>query len=165
LSAVARHRTVLIELPEPFGGRRCLGFGEGDAGWLGGVAEGRVVRQYICIAESAAHQRMLGLNRRGAMNKLPRSLIRSPRPPSDGAASDEPVAHWIAAKRGGLRLAARTVECRGDFLHAARSTVVFAEQLLTSGRSGGCFDPEEICSLEELEQRLRAAGVRVVSQG
>jgi hypothetical protein len=164
LTAVARHRTVLIPLPGPFGQRCCLGFGEGEAGWLGGIAEGRVVRLYICIAERAAHQRMLQLNSAGAMTKLPRSLIAPRDLPIDGAASNEPVAHWIAAKRGGRRLGVRTVECRGDFQHAARSAVVFAGALLTQERRGGCYDPEEICTLTGVESQLRAAGITIVSR-
>ena len=75
LTAVSRHRTALVRLPSPFGERRCLGFGEGDAGWLGGIAEGRIVRQYVCIAEPAVHERLLGLNSAGAMASMPRSLI------------------------------------------------------------------------------------------
>jgi hypothetical protein len=54
------------------------------------------------------------------------------------------------------------MRCRGDFLHAARSTVVLADALLTRSQRGGCFDPEEICTLKGLESRLRAAGVRIV---
>jgi hypothetical protein len=99
------------------------------------------------------------------MDELPRSLIRSRGLPGNDAASTEPVAHWIAANRGGVRLGALTVECRGDFLHAARSTVVFADTLLASARGGGCFDPEEICTLRDLEPKLRAAGVRIVARG
>ena len=52
----------------------------------------------------------------------------------------------------------------GHFLHAARSTVVPAETLLHRRRAGGCFDPEEICTLAQIEPRLRAVGVTVVSQ-
>ena len=77
LTALARHRTALVPLPRPFGERRCLGFGEGDAGWLGGIAEGRIVRQYVCIAEPAVHERLLELNGMGAMTNLPRSLVGS----------------------------------------------------------------------------------------
>ena len=164
LTAVARHRTRLIPLPAPFGQRRCLGFGEGEAGWLGGVAEGRVVRLYICVCEPEPHERMLELNNAGAMTTLPRSLIQSRELPDGGAASSEPVAHWIAANRRERRLGAKTVECRGDFLHAARSTVVFAEALRAQGHSGGCFDPEEVCTLSGLESNLRAAGIRIVPQ-
>ena len=159
---MARHRTALVPLPRPFGERRCLGFGEGDAGWLGGIAEGRIVRQYVCIAEPAVHERLLELNSAGAMTSLPRSLIESRKQRVDGTASDEPVAHWIAAIRAGRRLAVRTVECVGGSLSAARSTVVFADALRTEPPPSGCFDPEEIWTLSGVEAKLRAAGITVV---
>jgi hypothetical protein len=132
---------VTVPLPSPFGVRRRVGFGEADAGWLGGLAEGRVVRVYICIAEPEAPQRLLDLNSAGAMNKLPSSLIGPRKPGFDGLPSIEPVAPWIAANRGERRLDALTVECRGHFLNAARSTVVFAEALMKQETHGGCFDP------------------------
>ncbi|HTT29376.1 MAG TPA: hypothetical protein VMG37_13265 [Solirubrobacteraceae bacterium] len=164
LTGVARHRTTQVPLPSPFGERACLGFGEGDAGWLGGVAEGRVVGQYICLNEPDVHERLLELNRDGGITMPPRSLIGSRKPPLGGSASDEPVAHWIAAIRRGRRLGARTVECAGDYLHAAKSAVVFADVLLGRQRTGGCFDPDEICTLADIEPALRKAGVAVVPQ-
>lgn len=163
LTAVAQHRTVVVPLPSPFGERRCVGFGEGDAGWLGGVAEGRVVRVYICISERSTHERILALNSARVITTVPGPMIAPRVLPADGTPSDEPVAHWIAAIRGERRLGARTVECRGDFLHAARSAVVFADALLSQDVRGGCFDPEEICTLSALETRLRDAGIRIVS--
>jgi hypothetical protein len=163
LMAVARHRTARVPLPEPFGERLCLGFSEGDAGWLGGVAEGRIIRQYICISEPAVHRRLLELGSAGAMTELPTSLIGSREPPLDGAPSTEPVAHWVAAIQKGRRLGARTIQCRGDFLHAARSTVVFAESLLGQRHPRGCLDPEEICTVTGIEGRLRDAGIAIVS--
>jgi hypothetical protein len=162
LTAVSRHRTTLVSLPGPLGERRCIGFGEGDAGWLGGIAEGRIVRQFLCIAEPAVHERLLELNRAATMHALPRSLIGSRRPSGNDVASDEPVAHWIAAIRAGRRLGARTVECRGDFRRAAESTVVFADALLAGQPPRGSFDPEEICTLRDVEARLRAAGITIV---
>jgi NAD(P)-dependent dehydrogenase (short-subunit alcohol dehydrogenase family) len=165
LTAVARHRTTRVPLPDPFGERVCVGFGEGDAGWLGGVAEGRIVRQYIAVNELPVHERLLGLNLDGGMSALPRFLIGPRKPPVGGAASDEPVTHWIAAVRGGRRLGARVVECRGDFLHAANSAVVFADALLRQPRIGGCFDPDEICSLAEIEPALLRAGIAIVPVG
>ena len=163
LTTVARHRTALVPLPAPFGERRCLGFRERDAGWLGGIAEGRVVRQYICITEQPVHERLLALNAAAAFNKLPRELVGARNSAADAAASDEPVAHWIAAVREGRRLAARTVLCRGDFLHAARSTIVFADALLSRAQRGGCFDPEEICTLRGVQDELEAAGIRIAA--
>lgn len=158
-----RHRTAIVPLPLPFGERRCLGFGENDAGWLGGIAEGRVVRQYICIAEPAIHEQLLELNRIGAMDEVPRSLTAVPKRPLDSNSSDEPVAHWVAAIHAGRRLCARTVQCRGDFPHAAGCTVAFADALLTRERRGGCFDPEEIFTLSGLEARLRAQGISLLT--
>jgi NAD(P)-dependent dehydrogenase (short-subunit alcohol dehydrogenase family) len=163
LTALARHRTALVPLPNPFGERRCLGFGERDAGWLGGVAEGRIVRQYVCVAEPVVHERLLDLNRAGAMARLPRSLIGSRRPRVNGTPSDEPVAHWIAAVRAGRRLGASTVRCVGGSRSAARSTVVFADALRAKPTPSGCFDPEEIWTLSGVESKLRDAGVTVVS--
>jgi hypothetical protein len=164
LTTIARHRTAIVPLPQPFGERRCLGFDEGDAGWLGGIAEGRVVRQYICITEESIHERLLELNASAALHELPRELIGARGPSAHGAPSDEPVAHWVAAVRDGRRLSARTVECRGDFLHAARSTTLFADALLSRGQGPGCFDPEEICSLHDLQGKLMAAGITIVGR-
>jgi hypothetical protein len=164
LTTVARHRTAVVPLPEPFGERVCLGFGENEAGWLGGIAEGRIVRQYIYVGESELHERLLELNSAGCMNRLPTSLVAPRKPSASPTASEEPVAHWIAAIRTGRRLGARAVQCRGDFLHAARSTVVFADALLAEPRRAGCFDPEEIWTLSGLEAELKASGVTVVPQ-
>jgi NAD(P)-dependent dehydrogenase (short-subunit alcohol dehydrogenase family) len=163
LTALVRHRTALVSLPWPFGERRCLGFGEGDAGWLGGIAEGRIVRQYVCVAEPAVHEQLLELNDAGTMDQLPRSLLASPDPSVKQVAGKEPVAHWIAAIRGGRRLEARTVQCRGDFVHAAESVVVFAEALLAQPRQRGCFQPEETSTLSGIEAQLEAAGIAVVA--
>jgi len=163
LTALGRHRTALVPLPSPFGERRCLGFGERDAGWLGGIAEGRIVRQYVCITEPAVHERLLELNGAGAMANLPRSLIGVRKQRVDGSAGDEPVAHWIAAVRAGRRLGVRTVECVGGSRSAARSTVVFADALRAGPPPSGCFDPEEIWTLSGVEAELRDAGISVVS--
>ena len=163
LTAVARHRTALVPLPRPFGERRCLGFGEGDAGWLGGIAEGRIVRQYVCITEPAVHERLLEINSAGDMTSLPRSLIGPAKPRVQETAGEEPVAHWVAAIRAGRRLGASTVQCRGGARSAAGSTVVFADALRTQPRRPGCFDPEEIWTFAAVEAELRAAGVTVVS--
>ena len=163
LTVVSRHRTALVRLPSPFGERRCLGFGEGDAGWLGGIAEGRIVRQYVCIAEPAMHERLLELNSAGAMTDLPSSMIELREPHAGGTGGNEPLAHWIAAIHAGRLLGARTVECVGGTLSAARSTVVFADALRAEPPPPGCFGPEEIWTLNDLKAELRAAGIAVMS--
>lgn len=160
LRALSRHRTAAVPLPDPFGESECVGFAEGDAGWLGGVAEGRLIRVYFCFAEREAQRRLLMRNAARAV--IPPTGFR--RVPAGGHASGEPVVHWIAAKLRGRRIAARTLRCRGNYLHAAGCALVFAETLLEKRPGGGCFDPEELFTVEELEPRLARAGVSIVSE-
>ena len=94
---------------------------------------------------------------------MPRSLIESRKQNGERTTRNEAVAHWVAAIRTGRRLGARTVECLGGSLSAARSTVVFADSLRTEPPASGCFNPEEIWTLSGLEAKLRAAGISVVS--
>ena len=164
LTTIPRHRAAVVPLPGPFGQRVCLGFGEGDAGWLGGIAEGRIVRQYTCIAEPLVHERLLELNSAGRMNELQRSLIASRAPPAHSAACGEPVAHWIAAVREGRRLSARTIECHGELTCAAQTAVVLADALLSRPRAGGCFDPEELWTVGDVEAKLQVVGITVTSR-
>ena len=168
LTALGRHRTAFIPLPEPFGNRRCLGFAEGDAGWLGAVAADRAVNPYVCLAESSAHRAMLLLNTAGVISRLPRAVFGS-NPTTDGdEASREPVAHWVAVLEQGRRIAARTLECRGDYLGAAESAVVFAQALVDDGGDAqgrnGVFGPEDLLALDPLTAPLRAAGISVVDR-
>lgn len=162
LMTVARHRTVLVPLPEPFGERLCAGFGEDDAGWLGGIAEGRLVRVYVCVLEPALHEWLLTLNDVGGLSRLSKSLIRPRMPDGDRAAGREPVAHWIAAVRGDRRLGVWTVRCLGEFVHTARTAVVFGDSLLERPPGGGCFDTEEVFTLDDLRPRLHHQGITII---
>lgn len=163
LRVLPRHRTAVVPLPEPFGESDCVGFCEDDAGWLGGVAEGRVVRVYLRLFEPAAQQCLLAQNSAGALTALSGCPTVTPTP-AGGRASDEPVAHWIAAKQRGRRLAARTLECSGHYAHAAKCALVFAENLLGEPRKGGCFDPEEVFTMHELEPKLVRSGISTVDR-
>lgn len=165
LTTRARHRTASIPLPEPFGRRRCLGFAEPDAGWLGAVAAGRSVNSYVCLAERSAHRAMLALNAAGLMSRLPRAALGSARSPGGGP-SREPVAHWTAVLERGRRIAARTLECRGDYRGASESAVVFAQALLDDGAGAlrGVFGPEDLLDLDRLTPPLRGVGISVVDR-
>lgn len=168
LTTVGRHRTKVIPLPQPFGRRRCLGFAEPDGGWLGSVAGGRVVSPYLCIAEKATHRAMLAFNKAGLISRLPRAAFGSPPRTGAGDASDEPVAHWIAVLKQGERIAAQTLQCRGDYRCAAASTVVFARALIAGGAGGalprGVFDPGDLLSLDALAPALRQYGIAAVNE-
>lgn len=167
LGAVGRHRTTVIRLPEPFGQRRCLGFAEADAGWLGSVAADRTVSPYICIAERATHRAMLALNKAGLLSRLPRAAFRARATSSNGGdGSEEPIAHWIAVLKQGGRIAARTIECRGDYHCAAQSTVVFSDALLDDAPAirPGVFDPEDLLCFDRLAPALRKRGIMLVDR-
>ncbi len=168
LTTADRHRTKVIPLAPPFGVRRCIGFAEPDGGWLGSMAGDRVVSPYVCIAERTTHRSMLGLNKAGLMSRLPRAAF-GPRSSTDGGdVSEEPVAHWIAVLRRGERIAAQTLECHGDYLGAAASTVIFARTLVAGGAGSalprGVFDPEDLFSLDRLAPALREHGIAAVNQ-
>ena len=161
LRVLARHRTAVVPLPEPFGESDCVGFSEGDAGWLGGIAEGRVVRVYVRLAEPAAQRCLLAQNRAGTLTASSGCPVVTATP-ATGRASREPVAHWIAVKLRGNRLAARTLECAGHYAHAARCALMFAENLLEEPRRAGCFDPEEVFTFDELKPKLAGSGICTV---
>ena len=168
LTTVGRHRTKVIPLPQPFGRRRCLGFAEPDGGWLGSVAGDRVISPYLCIAEKATHRALLASNKAGLMSRLPRAAFSSPPRTGGGDASDEPVAHWIAVLKQNERIAAQTLQCRGDYRCAAASAVVFARALIADGTGTalphGVFDPEDLLCLDALAPALREYGIAAVSQ-
>ena len=139
LTRETRHQTTVVALPEPFGRRRCLGFAEADNGWLGAVADGRAVSPYLCISEHRVHSALLAFNSAGIIARLPRSAFvgaagSAEGPP--GSLGAEPVAHWVAVRRRGACLAARTLRCRGDYRSAAAGTVLFARSLAAGAGSG-----------------------------
>jgi hypothetical protein len=83
---------------------------------------------------------------------------------SRDVASEEAVRHWVAVRAGGEQLAARTLECRGDYESAARSTVVLAGAVIGRPVPAGVFGPEEVVTLDDLAPALRAAGIVVVDR-
>ena len=89
-------------------------------------------------------------------------MIHARLPDGNETANPEPVAHWIAAIRGERRLGVSIVRCRGELVQTARSAVVFAQSLLDDPPGGGCFDPEEVCTLEDLGPMLQAAGISII---
>jgi hypothetical protein len=162
-----RHQTTVVPLPEPFGRRRCVGFAEADNGWLGAVAGGRAVSPYLCISEHRVHSALLAFNSAGIIARLPRSAFASAPGSAAGAAGAEPVAHWVAVRRRGDCLAARTLRCRGDYRSAAAGTVLFGRSLAACVRSGGpagVLVPEDAFTIGSLEPELAESDIVVVDE-
>jgi hypothetical protein len=167
LTTESRHQTTVVPLPEPFGRRRCVGFAEADNGWLGAVADGRAVSPYLCISEHRVHSALLAFNSAGIIARLPRSAFASATGSAAGAAGAEPVAHWVAVRRRGACLAARTLRCRGDYRSAAAGTVLFGRSLAAGLRSGGpagVLVPEETFTIGELRSALAESDIMVVDE-
>jgi hypothetical protein len=82
-----------------------------------------------------------------------------------GEASREPVAHWVGVRRDGAVLAARTLEGAGDFRLAAATGVAFAGAVLGHAHAAGVRNPEDVLTLDRIDDMLRAAGARVVDRG
>jgi len=162
LTASARHPTLELPLPEPFGVRECIGFAEGERAWLGALGERVTVRPHLALAEPEAHAGFLQLNADGGLAELPRELFGTGRPPTTDGPSREPVAHWIAVLEGGRRLEARTVECRGDYVAAAHATMLMAEALAVTGPPPGLASIEDVLTLTALAPSLFECGVEVV---
>jgi hypothetical protein len=166
LIAARRHRTAVIPFPPPIGARRCLAYAESEEGWLGGLAQGRTVITYARFAPRALNGALLALNRLGLMSRLPRAAFVRTHKAAPTEATAEPVTEWVAVRRRGMRLAATTIEGEGGYRMTAAATVVLADALLDAHGAPvpepGCFDPQELFTLEQLEAGLRQAGVRVV---
>jgi hypothetical protein len=166
LTSARRHGTALIPFPEPIGERRCVAIAEAERGWLGTGAGSRSVTTYLCIAERPLHAAVLAANRLGALTLLPRAAFVSGRGAGAGEPTREPFAEWVSVRRDGRRLAARTIEGKGDYRSTAAVAVAFADALLERGDAlpAGCFDPEDLFTLDELASRLHQAGISIVDR-
>jgi hypothetical protein len=169
LTSAARHRTTVLPLPEPFGSSRCLRLDE-LASWFGPVADGRTISPYICIAPRMIRYVLLAANAAGLLSRIPRKAIAANPPSAPSAASTESVAHWVAVRRSGTLLAARTIRCQGDYRSSAAITVLFARALAdTAGgpsadlRPGVLF-PEQAVTLDDLRPGLADAGVTICEE-
>ncbi len=163
LTRTGRHHTAVFPLPEPYGRRRCLGFAEAEQGWLDKtLLDGRTVSSYVCVAERARRRGLLAMNAAGLIAHLPRSAFAA----GLDTPSAEPIAHWVAVRRHGQRIAARTLRCRGDYRAAAACTVLFGQALVS--RAGhlptGVLVPEQTLSIDDIQTGLDHAAIRIVDE-
>jgi hypothetical protein len=163
------HDTVDVRLPKPFGERHCVGFAERDRGWLGDVVGDRAVRTYLCVTEEAAHDALVAMNDAGGLAQLPREAMGAGTGllPTEDGGSSEPVAHWIALRADGQRIAARTVRCTGDYRAAAACTVAFAKALEAGPPTivaPGAYWPEQLFTLGDVLPGLDGEGIAVVDE-
>jgi hypothetical protein len=165
LTSAPRHRTAVIPFPVPIGPTRCLRFAESEDGWLGDLAARRTVATYARFSPNALNRAVLAVNALRLMRALPRGAFipRGSNRPAE--LTTEPLTEWVAVRRQGTRLAARTITGAGNYRATAAATLVLAEALVDRARRDGlppgCFEPQELFTLPELEGDLRRRGLAV----
>jgi hypothetical protein len=165
LTSARRHRTATIPFPAPIGPTRCLRFAESEDGWLGDLGARRTVATYARFGPNALNRAVLGVNALRLMRALPRAAFvpRASKRPAE--LSTEPLTEWVAVRRQGMHLAARTITGAGNYRVTAAATLVLAEALLDRARRDGlrpgCVEPQELFTLPELEDDLRRHGLVV----
>jgi hypothetical protein len=166
LAGAGRHRTAPIPLPAPFGRTRGLGFGEQDNGWLGPVTDGKTVSSYVCLSPRPVRYAVLAANAAGLLGRLPRGAMPAKPPGPVAAPSAEPVAHWVAVRRQGSYLAARTIRATGDYRSSAAITALFAQALTQPAPAlpPGVLFPEEALTLDDIRPGLAGAGITIVDE-
>jgi NAD(P)-dependent dehydrogenase (short-subunit alcohol dehydrogenase family) len=165
LTAARRHHTAVIPFPAPVGTTRCLQFAESEHGWLGDLAGHRTVATYARFSPRALHRAVLIANAFGLMQALPLAAFVPRGDSRPIELTTEPLTEWVAVRRQGVHLAARTITGTGNYRVTAAATLVLADALLDRARResirAGCFEPQELLTLPELEADLRQQGVAV----
>jgi hypothetical protein len=86
--------------------------------------------------------------------------------PAAANATRERFTEWVAVLRHGTRLAAATIEGEGGYRITATATAVLASALLDAVAKNselrGCFDPQELFTLQQLDPHLRQAGINIL---
>jgi hypothetical protein len=169
LIAARHHQTFRVELGPSFGARTCFEGGVEERAWLAeGVLGQRTVHLGIYLQERPLEALFRGLNTLRLMSTVPRWTFVAGKDRVPAEATREPIAEWVAVKRGGKRLAARTIEGLGDYRMTAASAVVFGEALLEQRASQyprtGVFAPEELFTLGQLLGALETHGFRIVER-
>jgi NAD(P)-dependent dehydrogenase (short-subunit alcohol dehydrogenase family) len=165
LTSVRRHGTAVIPFPESIGPVRCLRFAESEDGWLGDLAEGRAVATYARFSPRALNRVVLGINALRLMQVLPLAAF-VPRPKSSPTElTSESLTEWVGVRRHGTLVDARTITGEGNYRVTAAATLALAEALLNPARHDrarpGCFEPQQLFTLPELQATLRQRGVAV----
>lgn len=165
LTSVRRHATAVIPFPPPIGPTRCLCFAESEDGWLGDLAGGRAVATYARFSPKLLHSAVLGVNALRLMRALPLAAFVPRRKNSPTELTSESLMEWVGVRRHGTLVEARTITGAGNYRVTAAATLVLAEALLDPARRDrarpGCFEPQEVFSLSELEANLRQTGLAV----
>jgi hypothetical protein len=164
------HATAMIELPPPFGRRRCIEAGSNPAteSLVREVVGPRTAHLYICFSPRVFGGVLLALNHFRLLSRLPRAVFTSGRRRVPAKLTREPVCCWACLRRGDELLATGFVRAEGDYRGTVAATLVFAAALLPPPGGAplrrGVFGVEEVLTLRQLEPALAEHGITVTRQ-
>ena len=161
LTCQRHHRVVKLPLPEPYGELKFMQVAEPEDVGLGAVAGDRRNETYLGFVDKPVNLALRAVNGLRLMSLLPRIAFVAGRTGPTEEASADPTVMSIAARRGSERLGASIFECDGDYRTTAAVARVFAEALLAGFARPGCFNPEDLFSLDELLLGFEEVGLRV----
>lgn len=161
LTSRRHHRVIKLPMPMPFGELSFIQVAEREDVGMGAVAGHRRNETYLGFADPPINLAARAINRMRLMSILPRAAFLIGRGGATEEASRHPCAIWIGVRRGNRRLGASILECEGDYRTTAASARVFGEALLERPTRPGCFNPEDLFSLNDLLPALGEVGLRV----
>ncbi len=165
LAGRSSHPTAVVELPEPFGRRRCIEAGPAVEGMLREIVGPRTVRLHIFFLPAAFNAMMLALNALRLASRLPLAAFTVGRENVPAEPSRQDTCHWVNLRRGSDLAASGFVRGAGDYRMTVAATRVFADALVPqpggAPRRKGVFGVEEVFTLGEVAPALAAHGVTV----
>jgi hypothetical protein len=164
LSGAGHFETATVDLPPPFGRRRCLSSERDAAELVGPLTRGRRGRLQLCFLPAAFNALFLALNAFRLASRLPLALFTAGRGAVPTELSRQPTCHWTAVTRAGERLARRIIMGDGDYRSSVEATLVFAEALVVprgaQPRRSGVFGVDELLTFREILPPLERHGIR-----
>jgi hypothetical protein len=167
LRAPKHHATARVQLPAPFGDRRCLQLGPNahTESLFRSALGARTIRFYVCFWPAPVGAVFLALNGLRVLSRLPQSAFTAGRGHTPKRLSREPFCYWATARRGGQVLGSRFVQGHGEYECTIATTLVFADALLPeTGQQPtrrGIFGVEELLTLRDLEPALTKQGITI----
>ena len=169
LTADRHHEAFRADLGPPFGARVCIEVGPEERGWLSDeMIAGRRVRLGVYFRERGLQALFRFLNALRLIGGTPRFVFVAGRARTPDEPTREPIAEWVAVRRGGELVASRMIRGHGDYRMTAASTVVLGEALVAlrdrEPELRGVFAPEELFTLEELRGELERRSFEIVER-
>ena len=162
MGGAGRRPEATIELPAPFGRRRCLEAVPKTAHEIvGALAGGREVRLYGCFTPRAASGAFRAMNAVGLLARLPESSYTLGRGRVPKKLSSQRTAHWGRVFKGDDVLASRFVLANGDYRSTVAATLVYAGALQRDSGRTGVLGIDELLELRALEPALAERDIRV----